>query len=705
MFKKSHLGFAIAAAIAMPSLSFAEIETSVVLKNETAVMLGDDLRTGEATSMLDTTGEGRHLYKFENSARIFLNGDIGEESSWHGELKIIHDAGAISGYKGHENYSQHDWLRELYMDTAVGDWDLRLGKQQVVWGTADGIKLLDIINPTDFREFSQNDMEDSRIPVWMANAERYIGDRGNVQLIVSQAEENKIPGLGPDSDAGHPFIMKGVDSISGRVNGFYNVTPALSNVAGSFNNAAFAGLFTGGLNTAGLVPFAGLTVDGFASNPNIVAFPCSSPGVCGAPTSFGPGQIVLNNIAQNGLAAGDPNGNVDASGNPKTNLLAVTGPLPNQVNWNPATPTSAFEYMANATFSTFNTFTQWTGAPGASNMTGISTSWDRDYSNTPNLGGRFRSYLDNGLNYSFNYFYHYSANPAIDLTWHDANTGEKLQVQRAATTGGGTPDTTTNLTRAQALSNWNGGNATTILLRNGAGQYYGAFDPTTFAPNGNTNPAELRFTEYSDRVHSFGSSFDYAMDAGDLPVVIRGEFLYDKGEKQPVVDRFLLSIGDLANALTMQEADYFKYVIGADVTVFTNMLASFQFIQFRNLDYVEQNANCTTQGGRTVDCSRYTADFATLHLDNGMNRAEENKEFYSFFLSKPFGQSQLGRVNNIIIYEEGGGYWDRLNAEYSLSDQLVVSGEINLYWGDENTTFGQFKESSNVQVGLKWIME
>ncbi|MCB1798285.1 MAG: RNA polymerase-associated protein rapA, partial [Gammaproteobacteria bacterium] len=179
----------------------------------------------------------------------------------------------------------------------------------------------------------------------------------------------------------------------------------------------------------------------------------------------------------------------------------------------------------------------------------------------------------------------------------------------------------------------------------------------------------------------------------------------DKGERQPVVDKYLLSIGDLTNALKMEEADYFKYVLGADVTIFTNLLVSAQFIQFRNLDYVDQPDTCGTQGGRTMDCSRYTADFATLHLTNGLNRAEKNKEFYSLFLSKPIGESQLGRVNNIIIYEEGGGYWDRIDAEYSLTDQWILTGELNLYWGDENTTFGQFENSSNIQVGMKYIIE
>ncbi len=151
--------------------------------------------------------------------------------------------------------------------------------------------------------------------------------------------------------------------------------------------------------------------------------------------------------------------------------------------------------------------------------------------------------------------------------------------------------------------------------------------------------------------------------------------------------------------------DKFSYVIGVDITVLTNMLISGQFIQQNNLDFVDDKRTCTSQAGNTYDCSRYTGDFSTLHLTNGMNKGWENKEFYSLFLSKPFGESQLGRWNNIIMAEDGGGYWNRFDVEYSFTDEFIGSAELNFYWGDENTTFGQFKESSNAQIGLKYIWE
>ncbi|MBL4754968.1 MAG: hypothetical protein JKY52_15400 [Flavobacteriales bacterium] len=63
-------------------------------------------------------------------------------------------------------------LRELYVHARV--WktiNLRIGKQQIVWGETDGLKLLDVINPQYFREFILDDFEDSRIPLWSVKAE------------------------------------------------------------------------------------------------------------------------------------------------------------------------------------------------------------------------------------------------------------------------------------------------------------------------------------------------------------------------------------------------------------------------------------------------------------------------------------------------------------------------------------------------------
>ncbi len=44
-------------------------------------------------------------------------------------------------------------LREAFIDLTFEKFDLRLGKQQIVWGKTDGVRVLDVVNPLDYKEF------------------------------------------------------------------------------------------------------------------------------------------------------------------------------------------------------------------------------------------------------------------------------------------------------------------------------------------------------------------------------------------------------------------------------------------------------------------------------------------------------------------------------------------------------------------------
>ena len=667
-FKKSALASAITlATFATGAAAFdaSSWEVSGFVKNETAALQKDGTFHGQRTALNDTgdKNDSGDVIKFENTAKFFVNGDLTENAALHAELNFVYDTEATpNDYQGHMNYSQNDYLRELYIDTLAGDTEVRVGKQQVVWGTADGIKLLDIINPTDYREFAQNTMEDSRIPVWMIKTDTPVGDAASLQFIVSQAEENKIAGLNASGDQGNPYIMKGVDTITGKVNGFLNVAPALGKVAQTFSTAAPSAFSS----AAGLVPFTHFTVDYYQGY-----------------YSTGSGSLATL------VALTQDTGSAGANAN-----NYVTNLLPADDTYSAAAPTSAFEYMPNATFATFNTFAS------ATSSYVVDKPDDMDL----NFGGRFKNSLDNGLNYSLNYLYHYDSNPYIDMAWYDASSGQKLDVvlKSNATGSAAMPSTLSTVSRDSVVSDAR--TATTSVLVTDGTNYYGDYTIAGSSANTGYEDPQLRFTEKYNRIHSLGASFDYTVDTESLGgVVLRGEFLYNKDEMSPIIDKRLLSVGDLTGALQMQKSDMFKYVLGADITVLTNMLVSGQFIQFRNLDYVEESRTCYTSLGTAFDCSKYTGDMATLHMTNGLQKAHENKEFYSLFFSKPFGPNQLGRWNNIFMFEEGGGKWNRFDVEYSFSDELVGSFELNNYWGDANTQFGQMEDSSNIQVGLKYL--
>ncbi|MET0055690.1 MAG: RNA polymerase-associated protein rapA, partial [Candidatus Thiodiazotropha sp. 6PLUC10] len=78
MFKRCKLYQSILLALVVPSAALAEVDISGYLKNETSVFTRDGQLTGEADTMLDQEGHDKgDLLKFENSARVFMNGYVG----------------------------------------------------------------------------------------------------------------------------------------------------------------------------------------------------------------------------------------------------------------------------------------------------------------------------------------------------------------------------------------------------------------------------------------------------------------------------------------------------------------------------------------------------------------------------------------------------------------------------------------------------
>ncbi len=102
-------------------------------------------------------------------------------------------------------------FRELYADGIIGDWWLRVGKQQIVWGKTDFFRLQDVINPVDFgQHFFFDSFEDIRIPQWMASIQYKAGTIGpltdNAFQVVWNFDEFQQVGLGnPSHFWAHPF--------------------------------------------------------------------------------------------------------------------------------------------------------------------------------------------------------------------------------------------------------------------------------------------------------------------------------------------------------------------------------------------------------------------------------------------------------------------------------------------------------------------
>ncbi len=62
------------------------------------------------------------------------------------------------------------WAREFYLEAKVGDAQLRVGRQQIVWGKTDAFRLQDLVNPIDFGYHNvYPSLEERRIPVLAAD--------------------------------------------------------------------------------------------------------------------------------------------------------------------------------------------------------------------------------------------------------------------------------------------------------------------------------------------------------------------------------------------------------------------------------------------------------------------------------------------------------------------------------------------------------
>ncbi|MFI4904149.1 MAG: DUF1302 family protein [Burkholderiales bacterium] len=72
--------------------------------------------------------------------------------------------------------------RENYLDFSAGNWDFRLGAQQIVWGEVVGLYFADVVSARDMRDFLLPSFDIMRIPQWAARAEYTAGD-GHVEFI------------------------------------------------------------------------------------------------------------------------------------------------------------------------------------------------------------------------------------------------------------------------------------------------------------------------------------------------------------------------------------------------------------------------------------------------------------------------------------------------------------------------------------------
>jgi hypothetical protein len=113
-------------------------------------------------------------------------------------LNLEHSRGNVA-FKANPylyHYSDKDLelgLREVYLDIYFDSIDLRIGKQQIIWGKADGVFITDIISPKDLREFLLPDFDEIRIGITALKMDYYLGNHTFEMVWVPAFTPTKMP--------------------------------------------------------------------------------------------------------------------------------------------------------------------------------------------------------------------------------------------------------------------------------------------------------------------------------------------------------------------------------------------------------------------------------------------------------------------------------------------------------------------------------
>lgn len=141
---------------------------------------------------------------------------------------------SIYDIRGVDRYSQDEKdelkseveLYDAYLEGSLSDkLDIKLGRQVVVWGRSDTIRITDVLNPLDNRRPAMVDIEDLRLPVAMAKADYFLGDWRITPIAILEQRFSKNPPSGGAFNS-NPHSIPSDKSYS-------DVTPALS-IGGEF---------------------------------------------------------------------------------------------------------------------------------------------------------------------------------------------------------------------------------------------------------------------------------------------------------------------------------------------------------------------------------------------------------------------------------------------------------------------------------------
>ena len=127
-----------------------------------------------------TTAAPAHGSKFKSLIEAGATGAPAEGIRWKLSGRFwydaIYDATRFYPPRVREDARLFYDVRETYLDVSLGDFDIRAGRQQIVWGEVVGLFFADVVSARELQEFLARDLDFIRIPQWALRLEWTRGD-------------------------------------------------------------------------------------------------------------------------------------------------------------------------------------------------------------------------------------------------------------------------------------------------------------------------------------------------------------------------------------------------------------------------------------------------------------------------------------------------------------------------------------------------
>ncbi|MEN8189350.1 MAG: DUF1302 family protein [Thermodesulfobacteriota bacterium] len=130
-----------------------------------------------------------------------------------------------------DDYEQELELDNLYLRGSLSaNLDVKIGRQVVVWGKSDNIRVTDVLNPLDNRIPGMVDIKNRRLPVAMTKLDYYIGDWNVSTMMLHEPRFDKnpvynsdfFPGQGPLPPEKSPTVSFDNQQYALALNGIFS---------------------------------------------------------------------------------------------------------------------------------------------------------------------------------------------------------------------------------------------------------------------------------------------------------------------------------------------------------------------------------------------------------------------------------------------------------------------------------------------------